>query len=317
MFRHSTRPSRIECRRRIIMYVITGATGHTGIVAAQSLLSRGQQVRVVGRSADRLKALASAGAEPFTCDLTDTARLTEALKGADGTYVLIPPNLGSDNYRAFQDQISDSIATAVAATQVKHVVSLSSIGADKTDQTGPVVGLYHLEQKLNRIEGANVLHLRAGYFMENTLGQAGAIHIFGKTMGPLRPDLKLPMIASRDLGAVAAEALLARDFSGKQTRELQGQRDIDMTEATRVIGKAIARADLAYTQAPDEQFRAALMQMGMSSNMASLIVEMAHALNSGHMRALEPRSPQTTTPTSYQTFVNEEFLPVFKQSAAA
>jgi uncharacterized protein YbjT (DUF2867 family) len=299
------------------MYVITGATGHTGIVAAQALLSSGQKVRVLGRSADRLKALASAGAEPFICDFTDTARLTEALKGADGAYVLIPPNLSSDNYRAFQDQVSDSIANAVAAAQIKHVVSLSSIGADKTDQTGPVVGLHNLEQKLNRIEGANVLHLRAGYFMENTLGQAGAIHIFGKTLGPLRPDLKLPMIASRDIGAVAAEALLAKDFSSKQTRELQGQRDIDMTEATRVIGKAIGQTHLAYAQAPDEQFRAALMQMGMSSNMASLIVEMAHALNSGHMRALEPRSPQTTTPTSYETFVNEEFLPVFKQSAAA
>jgi uncharacterized protein YbjT (DUF2867 family) len=299
------------------MYVITGATGHTGTVAAQSLLSRGQQVRVVGRSVDRLKALASAGAEPFTCDLTDTARLTEALKGAHGAYLLIPPSLSSDNYRAFQDQVSDSIANAVAAAQVKHVVSLSSIGADKPDQTGPVVGLHNLEQKLNRIEGTNILHLRAGYFMENTLGQAGAIHIFGKTMGPLRPDRKLPMIASRDIGAVAAEALLAKDFSGKETRELQGQRDIEMTECTRIIGNAIGQADLVYFQAPDEQFRGALMQMGISSNMASLIVEMAHALNKGYMRALEPRSPQTTTPTSYETFVNEEFLPVFKQSEAA
>jgi hypothetical protein len=90
-----------------------------------------------------------------------------------------------------------------------------------------------------------------------------------------------------------------------------------MTEATRIIGKAIGRADLAYAHAPDEQFRSALMQMGMSSNMASLIIEMAHALNNGYMRPLEPRSPRTTTPTSYETFVAEEFLPAFQQSAAA
>jgi uncharacterized protein YbjT (DUF2867 family) len=125
------------------------------------------------------------------------------------------------------------------------------------------------------------------------------------------------MIASRDIGAVAAEELLAKNFPGKQTRELHGQRDIDMTEATRIIGKAIGKTDLAYAQAPDEQFRAALMQMGMSSNMASLIVEMAHALNNGYMHPLEPRSQRTTTPTSYETFVAEEFLPAFQQSAAA
>jgi len=299
------------------MYVITGATGHTGTVAARALLSRGQKVRAVGRGADRLKALASDGAESFVCDLTDTGRLTQAFQGAEAAYVLIPPNLTSDNFRAFQDQVTDSIATAVAAAQLKYVVSLSSIGADKPDKTGPVVGLHNLEQKLNRIEGANVLHLRAGYFMENTLGQAGAIRVFGKTLGPLRPDLKLPMIASSDIGAVAAEELLAKKFSGKQTRELHGQRDIDMTEATRVIAEAIGQPNLAYAQAADEQFRAALMQMGMSSNMASLIVEMAHALNTGHMRALEPRSPRTTTPTSYETFVAEQFVPAFQQSAAA
>lgn len=299
------------------MYVVTGATGHTGTVAAQALLSRGQKVRAVARNADRLKALTSAGAEAFACDLADTARLTEAFQGAEAAYVLIPPNLASDDVRAFQDQVADSIGTAVAAAQLKYVVSLSSIGADKADNTGPVVGLHNLEQKLNRIESANVLHLRASYFMENTLGQAGAIRVFGKTLGPLRPDLKLAMIASRDIGAVVAEELLAKNFSGKQTRELHGQRDIDMTEATHIIGQAIGQPNLAYAQAPDEQFRAALVQMGMSSNMASLIIEMAHALNSGHMRALEPRSSRTTTPTAYETFVAEEFISAFRQSAAA
>jgi hypothetical protein len=58
--------------------------------------------------------------------------------------------------------------------------------------------------------------------------------------------------------------------------------------------------------------------MGMSSNVASLILEMAEALNSGHMRALEQRSQRNTTPTSFETFVQEEFLPVYRgQSRAA
>src|SRR5215469_10253257 len=299
------------------MYVITGATGHTGSTAAKSLLSRGQKVRVVGRNPDHLKTLASAGAEVFVCDVTDSKRLTEAFRGADTAYLMMPPNITSSDVRAFQEQVSDSFASAVAASKLKHVVSLSSIGADKPSNTGPVIGLHNMEQKLNKIDGINVLHLRAGYFMENTLGQAGAIRAFGKTMGPLRPDLKLPMIATRDIGAIAAEELLAKNFKGKLTRELLGQRDIDMTEVTRILGNAISKSDLTYVQAPDDQFQAALIQMGMSSNMAALLSEMSHALNNGSMRALEPRSPRNTNPTSYETFVAEEFMPVFQQATAA
>jgi len=299
------------------MYVITGATGHTGSTAAKSLLSRGQKVRVLGRNPDHLKTLASAGAEVFVCDVTDSKRLTEAFRGADTAYLMMPPNITSSDVRAFQEQVSDSFASAVAASKLKHVVSLSSIGADKPSNTGPVIGLHNMEQKLNKIDGINVLHLRAGYFMENTLGQAGAIRAFGKTMGPLRPDLKLPMIATRDIGAIAAEELLAKNFKGKLTRELLGQRDIDMTEVTRILGNAISKSDLTYVQAPDDQFQAALIQMGMSSNMAALLSEMSHALNNGSMRALEPRSPRNTNPTSYETFVAEEFMPVFQQATAA
>jgi uncharacterized protein YbjT (DUF2867 family) len=299
------------------MYVITGATGHTGATAAKVLLSRGQKVRAVGRSADRLKSLASLGAEPFVCDITDANQLTKAFEDAEGAYVLIPPNITSSDVRAYQEEVSDSVVTAVANSNLKYVVALSSIGADKSADTGPVVGLHNFEQKLNDIDGMNILHLRPGYFMENTLGQAGAIHAFGKTLGPLRPDLKLSMIATRDVGAVVAQELLAKNFKGKQTRELLGQRDLDMTEVTGILGEAIGKSDLAYVQAPDDQFQAALMQMGMSSNMAGLIVEMSHALNSGHMRALETRSPRNTTSTSYATFVAEEFLPIFREQAAA
>jgi uncharacterized protein YbjT (DUF2867 family) len=274
-------------------------------------------VRVLGRNPDHLKTLASAGAEVFVCDVTDSKRLTEAFRGADAAYLMMPPNITSSDVRAYQEQVSDALASVVADSRLKHVVSLSSIGADKPSNTGPVIGLHNMEQKLNKIDGINVLHLRAGYFMENTLGQAGAIRAFGKTMGALRPDLKLPMIATRDIGAVAAEELLSKNFKGKQTRELLGQRDIDMTEVTRILGKAIGKSDLTYARAPDDQFQAALMQMGMSSNMAGLLVEMSHALDNGSMRALEPRSPRNTNPTSYETFVAEEFMPVFQRATAA
>jgi uncharacterized protein YbjT (DUF2867 family) len=299
------------------MYTVLGASGHTGHVVAKNLLARGQKVRVVGRNAARLQPLAAAGAEIFTGDVTDAQALSRAFKGAESAYVMIPPDFTSNDGRAYQDRVSDAIASAVRSAGVKNIVSLSSIGADKASGTGPVVGLHNLEQKLNQIDGANVLHLRAGYFMENTLPQVNAIRVTGHVMGPLRPDLKMGMIATRDIGAAAADALLRLDFRGKQTRELQGQRDLDYTEVAAIIGKAIGKPGLGYVQAPEDQMKAALMQMGMSENLAGLLLEMAGALNAGDMQALEPRSPRNTTPTSYETFVGEEFVPAYKQQAAA
>ena len=299
------------------MHVILGASGNTGYVAAQTLLSLGEKVRAVARNADKLEPLAAKGAEIFTADVTDTGALTKALAGGDCAYLMIPPNLSTADFRAFQERVTDSFVNAINRSRLSHVVSLSSVGADKASGTGPVIGLHNMEQKLNQTSVPNILHVRAGYFMENTLPQAGIIRMTGSCMGPLRPDLKVPLIASRDVGVFAAAALAKRNFQGKRTQELLGARDVDYNEIATVIGKAIGKADLRYIQPPNDQLHGAMMQMGMSGSLVDLILEMAGALNSGHMRALEPRSDKNTTPTAYETFVREGFLPLYEQQAAA
>ena len=299
------------------MYVITGATGNTGKIAAQRLLAQGQKVRAIGRSADRLQPLATQGAEPFVADLTDVDALTHAFSGAQGVYAMIPSDLASQDFRGYQNRVSDALAQALARAGVKYVVSLSSIGADKPEKTGPVVGLREFEEKLNQIAGLNVLHLRPGYFMGNTLAQVTTIRAFGKTAGPLRGDLKVPMIATQDIGVVAAEALVKHNFNGKQTRELQGPRDLDYNDVTAIIAKAINKPDLQYVKLPDEQFRPVLLQLGMSGNVADALLEMSASLNSGYMRALEKRSSQNTTPTFYETFVAKQFVPLYQGKSRA
>ena len=299
------------------MYVVLGASGNTGNVVATNLLAGGQKVRVVGRNAAHLQPLAAKGAETFIADITDAGALATAFDQADSAYVMIPSNPTSTDPLGYSNRVSDAIAAAVQNAATKNVVALSSIGADKDSGTGPVLGLHHLEQKLNQIIGANVLYLRAAYFMENTLPQAGAIGKMGSAAGPLRADLKVPMIATRDIGTAAAEALLHPSVRGKQTRELLGQSDLTYTEVATIIGRAIGKPDLKYVQLPDDQFRGFLVQMGMSDQFARLLLEMTAALNSGYMRALEPRTPQNTTPTSFETFVAEAFVPAYQQQAAA
>ncbi len=299
------------------MYVITGATGNTGNVVARRLLAENQKVRVIGRNAESLQSLVAEGAEAFACDLTDTESLTKAFAGARAIYAMVPPAMTSEDYRAHQDRITDSIATAMEKAGVEYAVSLSSMGADKSEKTGPVVGQHYLEQRFNQIAGLNILHLRPGYFMENTLSQIGVIKALGMAAGPLLPELKLQMTATRDIGTAAAESLLKLDFSGQQARELHGQRDINMNEAAEIIGKAIGKPNLAYVHLPDEQVRPALIQIGMSPNVADLILELSAALNSGHLVASEKRATQNTTATSYETFAAEEFAPRYQGGFAA
>jgi uncharacterized protein YbjT (DUF2867 family) len=170
---------------------------------------------------------------------------------------------------------------------------------------------------LNKIKGLNVLYLRAGYFMENTLPQVSIIRSFGTMSGPVDAEVPLPMIATKDIGAAAAEALLKLDFKGKQTQELQGQRDLTYAEAAIVIGELIGKPGLDYVRAPDDQVIQAMTSMGMAKNMATLIVEMANAINRGHVKTLEQRSEKNTTPTSFEAFAREVLLPAYKGQAAS
>ena len=299
------------------MYVVTGATGNTGSVIANRLLDAGKKVRVIGRNQDKLKSFTARGAEAFVADLTDQAALTKAFTGAEAVYAMIPPDIANPDPRGYQQRVSDALAGAIRQSGVKHVVALSSIGADKPSGNGPVAGLHEFENKLNQIPGLNVVHVRAGYFMENTLGQAAAIKAMGKMAGPLRPDLKLPLIATRDIGAATADLLLKLDFTGTSTRELLGQRDLSYDEITAIIAKAIEKSDLKYQQFPSELIKPVFVKLGMSPAMADLLLDMSAGLNSGHMRALEARTAKNTTPTSFETFVKEQFVPLYKGQASA
>ena len=293
------------------IYVILGASGNTGTIVSNFLLSKGEKVRVVGRDAGRLQRFVDKGAEAFTADFSDAAALTKVFSGARAAYLLLPPV----KTREAQERESDAIAKAVDESCLGYAVNLSSYGAQVPEGTGPVAGLHSAEEKLNAISELNVLHLRAAYFMENNLAAIGMIHGMGIFGNALLPDVKLPMIATRDVGDYAAQRLLHLDFSGKQTRELLGERDLSMTEATEVIGRGIGKPDLEYKQLPYDQVEQALTQMGVPPKGAALYIEMYKAINAGVLAPLEPRSPENTTPTSFERFVQDVFAVAYQAKA--
>ena len=294
-------------------YVILGASGNTGSIIADFLLAKGKKVRVVGRDAGRLQHFVRKGAEAFTADVSDALALTKAFKGVGAAYLMLPPIVSRDE----QERESDAIAKAVKDSGLPCAVHLSSYGAHVPQGTGPVTGLHTSEQKLNAIGGLNILHLRAAYFMENNLAAIGMIQGMGIFGHALLPDLKLPMIATRDVADYAAHRLLDLDFSGKQTRELLGQRDLSINEATAAIARAIGKPDLRYQQFPYDQMQQALTQAGFSPQKAAVYIEMFQAINASVLAAQELRSPQNTTATSFETFAQDVFAPAYHGKASA
>jgi len=293
------------------MYAIIGATGHIGSRVADILLNKGEKVRVIGREISRLQQSVNRGAEAAVGDLRDTEFLTGVFRGTKAVFAMIPPSYSAPLYRAYQEVIGISIATAIGNSGVSHVVNLSSQGADLPRGTGPIVGLRDQEARLNALHGVQVLHVRPTYFMENLLANVPFIHEHGFAGSAVRGDLKFAMIATADIAERVAGHLLARDFTGTSHRDLLGQRDLSLQEAFTIIGRRIGFIGLAYRQIPYDEFAQDLLGMGMSKDVSRLFVEMNDALNRGLFAVNRPRNADNTTPTTIETFA-ELFAEVYR-----
>lgn len=221
------------------MYTITGVTGHVGSAAARELLHRGVPVRAVVRDPAQREEFSRQGAVTAVADLGDRVALSQALHGSDGAFVLLPtsPTGGDAEHR----RLADSIAGAVGDSGIRHVVMLSSIGADLSDGTGPIRWLHHLESRLGET-GAVLSAIRSWHFQEKVetilpavLGE-GVYPVFGDSA-----DVPTQMIATHDIGRAVAETLLAPP-SASQVIDLEGPVYTERDVATRleaILGRAL------------------------------------------------------------------------------
>ncbi len=296
------------------MYVITGATGHIGSRVADTLLARGERVRLISRDAARLQRFVERGAEAAVGDLLDVKFLSEAFKGATAVFAMIPPNYGAKDFRSYQNIVGNNIATAIGNAGVSHVVNLSSQGADLLRGTGPILGLHDQEERLNGVRDLNVVHLRPTYFMENLLGTMPLIHEKGIAGTAIRGDVKFAMIATQDIAGRVGGHLLTRNFSGTSYRDLLGQRDLTLQEAFTIIGRRIGISNLKYVQFGYEDATRALVESGISENVAGLFIEMSKALNAGLFAVNRPRNAENSTPTTIEQFA-ELFADAYRATA--
>ncbi len=259
------------------MLVLAGATGHVGGAAASRLLAAGERIRVLVRDPAKGEPWEDRGAEVRVADLRDDEGLADALRGASGFLTLVPPDLASADFYGHQRRVAEATATAVRRSGVPHVVALSANGAELTEGTGFVRGLNLLETMLRDTE-AGVTALRAAYHQDNVGAALGPALESGVFYNFLPPDLVIPMVAKRDVGGVAADALM-QPGEHREIIDVLGPR-YSMTEVvdrlSDAIGKPLTRIDI-----PQSGWVDALAGAGFSRHIAEVFAETYAAYAAG------------------------------------
>ena len=260
------------------MFAIAGVTGHTGSVVANTLLAAGKPVRVIVRDAAKGEPWKAKGAEVAIAELDDRASLAAALKGAEGAYLLMPPgSFGDTGIAAIRAKFAAAITGAVADAKPRHVVFLSSVGAQHAAGTGPIKYLKPIEDGL-RASGVPSTFLRAGFFMENWGSVAKGAIDSGALYWAL-PSLT-PMVATADIGRTAARLLLEGPPAKARVANIAGPADYTLDDVAAALAK-IGGKPVKAVNVPGSAQAEALVGMGASREVAEMYGEMGSAIGKG------------------------------------
>ena len=292
---------------------VTTPTGHIGSKLSNLLLDRGAEVTVIARDPAKVKDLAGRGARVIAGEHSDPAVVKRAIEGADSLFWLNPPNYTAKDLRGEYRKFSDAAATAISQfPQIKFVL-LSSIGANRTEGTGPIKGSHDAEEKL-RATAKNFTALRPNSFMENILASLPTIISDGNIYSNVPGSVTAPQIATADIAAISADVLLAgRD--GQHIFDLAGPEDISFDQVAETLSKTIGKT-VRHVVVPDESLVAGLVSAGISSELAREFVEMQHAVAEGMSHEFLGEQ-KLTGKTSFAQFAREVFLPIYRKASAS
>jgi uncharacterized protein YbjT (DUF2867 family) len=244
------------------MFAITGITGNVGGEVARNLLAAKQPVRGVARDVGKCAPWTRQGCEIVAADINDAAALTAAFKGAEGVFVLVPPNFDPSPDFCEARAIAESLRAALDAARPGRAVYLSTIGAQATQQN---LLTQHtiIEQALNDLP-VPITFLRPAWFMENSswdVAQATSSGVVPSFLHPL--DKPVPMIGTADIGRVAAE-LLRETWSGIRVVELEGPHRLTPNEIAATFARLLGRS-VKMEAVPRETWESLFLSQGMKN----------------------------------------------------
>lgn len=261
------------------MYAITGITGQVGGALARTLLAANQPVRAVVRDAAKGEAWAAKGCEVALANMEDAAAMTAAFMGAEGVFILPPPEF--DPAPGFPEALSviAAVTRALEAARPKKVVCLSTIGAQAT-QTNLLTQRTLMEKELGKL-AMPVTFLRPAWFMENFAWDVASARDNGVIASFLQPlDKPVPMIATADIGSLAAN-LIQEDCRGVRVVELEAARPYSPNEAAAAFAEILGHPVHAEA-VPRETWGALFKSQGMKDPIPR--IQMLDGFNEGWIK---------------------------------
>ena len=261
------------------MYAVTGITGKVGGPVARTLLSAGQQVRAVVRDADKGRFWSDLGCEVAIAAMEDAEALTRAFAHVLGVFVLPPPNFDPEPGFPEAKAVISAVRQALDATRPAKVVCLSTIGAQAA-QSNLLSQRTLMEEALATLPSP-ITFLRPAWFMENLSGDVAQARDQGVLSSFLQPlDKAMPMVATADVGRVAAELLL-QDWIGERVVELEGPEWVTQNGIAAALSKALHRPVRAEA-VPRENWGAIFRAQGMRDPIPR--IQMLDGFNEGWIK---------------------------------
>ena len=281
------------------MHVIMGGTGHVGSQAAAELLGRGEPVTVVTRDADHATKLREKGAAVAEADIEDVASLRAAFRRGRRAFLLNPPADPSTDTDAVEKRTVARILAALEGSGLEKVVAESTGGAQPGERIGDLSVLWELEQGLAE-QAIPAAVNRAAYYMSNWDGMLDSVRSTGKLPTMFPADMPIPMVASKDLGRIAADRLM----SGPEDtgiRYVEGPRRYSSAEVAQAFSNALGRK-VAVEVTPRERWKQAFQAMGFSDAAAESYAGMTAASVDSNFEV--PEEPLRGT-TTLETYIRE------------
>jgi uncharacterized protein YbjT (DUF2867 family) len=290
------------------MIIITTPTGSIGRQVLANVLRSNEPIRVIARDPSRLPPDLRERIAIVQGSHSDPTIVNKAFAGADTVFWVVPPDPRARTVDAAYVDFTRPACAAFKTQRIKRVVGISALG--RGTPAAAHAGLVTASLKMDDLIAGTGVPYRAvtnPSFMDNLLRQVESIKTQGIFSLPISGDLKQPSASTRDIAATAATLLLDQSWSGVGSVPVLGPEDLSYNDMATIMSEVLDRP-VRFREIPGEAFKAMLLQRGMSEAMAQATLDMWVAYNSG-LDTAEPRTPQSTTPTSFRQWCEEVLKP--------
>lgn len=284
-------------------HIILGASGRVGSAAVDRLLEQNATVKGVVRNEEKAEVLTSRGADAAVADAHNLPALKVALRNGDKLFALTPETGREEDVLGDTNDILTNYRAALAASGIKKVVGLSSMGAQHREGTGNLVMSYMLEHAFDGL-GLTRVFIRPAYYFSNWLGYLDAARESGVLPTFFPVDLKIPMICPGDVGHFAADVML-NDDGDMTIYELSGPASLSSADVANVFSDVLNK-EIRAQQIPRNQWDETLRSIGFSADGIRNFAEMTEAVIAGRSQPEGDGTINAQAETTLQDYLEKE-----------